>query len=275
MIIDPDIITEPRHWDLIMRLEPSRLEVVMFAPIRGGSLLYGTTLLEGESMEQSFETAVYDNPVLLTDGFNSVHLLIAGTPAMLVPPGCGRGDMLAVWDAQFGTAQSSAVLDVVESPLADAVMLAGVDSKLSSFVKRTFIKAEMHSTLDGLCRYFVGLSARGNGRKLFINFNEAGVDVVATDRNHLLFANSFKCDKPDDACYYALCCRDMLALTNPSDTVMISGDSSLREPTVAMLRRFVSNVIPVIFPTSMLMSGSDVRKASFDLIVFPLRKQCE
>lgn len=260
-----------------MRLAQDSLEVALFTPLRTGSLIFRRYDLDPSATFESFENIVYDNPLLLSESFRSVDIIIADAPYMLLPAMLSDSEMAELWDAAADSEWTSDKVDLVDAPSGceTATIVTAVQKRLAAFVKRTFAKATLHHRLESLCRYFMGLSSRGNGRKLFINFNESGIDVVAAHRNQLLLANSFKCKTADDAAYFALACRSTLRLDHPTDIVMVSGDSPLREAATTTIRQFTPNVMPVIFPTAMLKSGPDAPRASFDLIIFPLRKQCE
>ena len=55
-----------------------------------------------------------------------------------------------------------------------------------------------------------------------------------------------------------------------NDELFITGSTTTRETITPILRKHLSFVMPVIFPSEMFKAGKEAMKAPFDLIVIPL-----
>ncbi len=102
------------------------------------------------------------------------------------------------------------------------------------------------------------------------NFRRSSVDVVMLDGNSLLQANTFLFSNPMDAVYYILASRSRHGLDPYNDEILLTGDQNIREEVTPVLRKYVSRVMPSIFPPQMFRAGKDAMRAPFDLIVTPL-----
>ena len=96
------------------------------------------------------------------------------------------------------------------------------------------------------------------------------VDVIAVNGDGLRFANTFDYRNPMDAVYYIMASRQMLGMDNASDEMFLSGSPSARESVAETLRKYISYVMPVIFPSAIFKAGKEAMKAPFDLVVLPL-----
>ena len=85
-----------------------------------------------------------------------------------------------------------------------------------------------------------------------------------------MLANTFSFSDPMDAVYYILACRNRIGLDPHNDELLLSGDASVREKILPMLRTYLARVMPMIFPPQMFKSGKDAMIAPFDLIVTPI-----
>jgi hypothetical protein len=56
-----------------------------------------------------------------------------------------------------------------------------------------------------------------------------------------------------------------------NDELQLSGDKAVRDELMPQLRKYISFVMPIIFPASAMKIGQDAIKAPFDLI---LLSQC-
>lgn len=270
-LCDTDIspIDKPSEWRLLLRADARSLSAMAFAPSRRDMLVAGETLLppDAASPLEALEEAVYSAGWLTTLDFGSREISLAGLDTMLIPSEAGAAAE-EIYDFALPRSEADSLLTAPTGDSA-AIIAAAVPRRLEAFLTRTFPSIRLHPHLEGLCRYFMTLSSRGNTRKIYLNFRHEAVDIVAIDRGAILMANSFACPTPDDAVYYTIASRDMLGMTEENGTapaaVMVSGTGPLREPAVASLRRFCKDVMPVIFPGTMLLTGRRAAELPFDL----------
>ena len=93
--LDSSLIANPRLYNLILRIEPLRLDVMIYS---GGedddSLIYRSIKLDSApSQIAALEEAVYENPVLLGD-FNRITVILASTDYAIVPEWVADDDSL-------------------------------------------------------------------------------------------------------------------------------------------------------------------------------------
>lgn len=270
--LDRELIERPEQWRLALQSGPRGLEVVAHSPMEDNSLLWRRIAPSGDESDRrelrALEEAVYDNPLLLAD-FGRVQCLI-DTPFVVIAP----ADAAALDDADRDTLMRAANPDfegvtfVNTLPASNASIVAGIDRETLGFLRRTFFNVDIQHHLTPLCRYFLNLARRTNAPRLYANLRPGSLDVVATERDRLLMANTFAFATPDDAVYYILACRKLLDMEQAE--MYLAGDAAVREQVAPILRRFIPAVMPVIFPSTMFRAGKDALGAPFELIILPL-----
>lgn len=269
-IIEREMIKEPRLWRLALRLDSRALHVMLYNVVEDNSLIYREILLDGAapSMLRALEDAVYDNPALLSD-FARIDCVVDTSVCLTVPTALDKTEMRYRLMAE---AYPDFEGETVSCPLQglDVSILMGVDSEILGFLRRTFNNPSIHHHLAPLCRYFHGKSRLGNTGKMYANFHDSRLDLIAFGKDSLSLANTFEYREPMDAVYYILACRRMLGLDASSDELFLAGDNDARDAVSATLREYLAYVMPVIFPSSMFRAGRDAMRAPFDLIVLPL-----
>ena len=61
-----------------------------------------------------------------------------------------------------------------------------------------------------------------------------------------------------------------LEFDNSTDRLIVSGDADIRDRLLPLLRKYVSYVMPMIFPSDIFKLGRDALNAPFELIAIPL-----
>ena len=268
--LNKDLIKDPRLWRLALRINETKLHVVLFCSVEDNSLIYREISLDSavSSMQKAIEEAIYDNPLLLSD-FARVDCIIETDKFTIIPSEIDNTDVQEkIFSETFPTFEGA----VVENKLKelDASILMGVDEELINFLQRTFHNACIQHHLAPLCTYFNRKSRLGNAGKMYAHIHDNKLDLLAFGKDSLRFANTFDFREPIDAIYYIFACREMLQLDAGSDELFIAGDNSMREAITPTLREYLAYVMPVIFPAAMFKAGKDALNAPFDLIVLPL-----
>ena len=268
-MLDKDLIPNPADWRLIMRIDRDVLHVMAFSPREYDSLIYRALPLDrsATSRLKAIEDVVYDNPMLLND-FGRVDCLVS-TPRYIITPDDDTpvDDAFALMRKMF---PSDTHCDISANGMGGIYMQ--VEEDVLRFLRRTFAGINISHPLVPLIKYFTGptVTGSGNGRSMFVSFQEDRVDVVATSHGQLLMANSCQVTGAPDIVYYILASRQQLGFSAENDPILTTGDSPAREEAIATLRRYVRHVMPVIFPSSMFRCGKDAMAAPFDLIALPL-----
>lgn len=273
--LTPDLIDDPRHWRLAMRLGPAALDVTIYSPIHEGSLIYRRLPLDtaAPSALKALETVVYDNPLLLSD-FARISCIVESADAVVLPPGLDDESDSEADDARravFEAAVPDFEGETFLSPtgVSGVAVMAGAPHDIVSFLRRSFFNIRLSHNLSPLCRYFLSTASRGNLTRIYVNLRDGAADVVVTCRGELLLANSFDTPTAADAAYYVLALRRAMELPDDTET-LLAGSATLRDALSAELRKAGVAAMPVIFPSSMFRAGKDAMRAPFDLIILPL-----
>lgn len=270
-VIDRELINDPRHWRLQLRVSDDCLHVVAYDAAQDNSLIYRRIPLvpDGDgSILKSLEETVYDNPALLLD-YGRTDVIVETRQFIIIPGEISRRE---VAEAAFAVAFPQVEAEHLPSPLQglNATIWMGIDTGLAGFLRRTFNNPRIHHHLAPLCRYFHGKSKLGNSGKMYANFHGGRVDIIAFGNDGLLLANTFSYREPADAPYYILACREQFNQSTGGDELFLSGDNDIRETLTPLLREYVAYVMPVIFPSTMFKAGREAMDAPFDLIILPL-----
>lgn len=270
--LDSSLIANPRLYNLILRIEPTRLDVMIYNGDEDDSLVYRSIKLDA-SMSQiaALEEAVYENPVLLGD-FNSITVIIASADYAVVPE----------WIAENPSLEAKVAGKLLVSDDPDTELLtvpvpeSGVDVlltprvRLLAFLRRTFNNPVILHHVAPLIRYFHSTEKLGAAGKIFVNLRSDSLDIISLGSDGPKLVNTFRFRDKMDAVYYILACRELLKDDGEDYEILIAGNSELREEITPVLRKYVGYVMPVIFPSTMFKAARDTMKAPFDLIVLPL-----
>ncbi len=274
MVLDKDMIKEPQMWQLVMEPGTDTISVMAFSPMEHHSLISTEIPMEkGGSSLKSFQEAVYDHPLLLSD-FRNVTILLPSERFMAVP------DLMtdtATREQTFHRAFPAGDTDSHEEILAEelpslhATMLTGAPQEFIGFLRRTFNAPRISHVLTPLALYFKAKHPTRPNGKMIVNLRPGRCDVVILGDTAPLVMNSFRIHDPMDAVYYIMACREGLGLS-PTDEIILAGDTSSRGAVSPVLRRFVRYVMPAIFPTAMFRAGRASLRTPFEMIVTPLLK---
>lgn len=270
-----DLIDKPELWRLAMRIDAGMLHVLLATslpvevPGVADNLIYRAIRLEASAASPlaALEEAIYSNELLLND-YSRVDWLVGSEHLVMVPSGGCTEQYSTIYDETFSESDRETQTEPAIYPTAavNASALWSIDRKEEAFLRRTFAGLQISPALGVLINYVITAAQRGNSRRMYVNFREKSIDVIVTDRTRLLQAVTLECASGSDAAYYVMACRRQLGLSDASEPVIMSGESPLREECGSIVRRFVQQVLPAIFPSDMLKAGRDSVSAPFELI---------
>ncbi|MCM1092493.1 MAG: DUF3822 family protein [Lachnospiraceae bacterium] len=270
--LDSSLIANPRLYNLILRVEPARLDVMIYNGDEEDSIIYRSIRLDTAlSQIAALEETVYDNPVLLGD-FNKITVIIATTEYAITPEWASTDEILAGMVADKLLVNDDNETELLNIPMHDtgiSVMLKP-ETRLTAFLRRTFNNPEILHHVVPLIRYFSKSDRLGTAGKIFVNLRNDSLDIISFSNNSPHLINTFRFRDKMDAVYYILACREQLKENGSDHEILISGNSDIREEITPILRRYVGYVMPVIFPSTIFKAAKDTMKAPFDLIVLPL-----
>ena len=105
---------------------------------------------------------------------------------------------------------------------------------------------------------------------MFVHLRRENADIIVYDNDGLRLANTYSFVAVDDIIYYILAVRQEMGLDAATDELLISGEPELRRQISEKLKKFITFVMPVIFPGVMFRAGKNALSVPFDLIVIPL-----
>lgn len=216
------------------------------------------------------EEAVYDAPLLLAD-FNRTDCVVDAHRYILLPSeGVTPEVVEALTRALYPDDADN--LEAIVNPLSplDCTLVAWIPLHLAHFLRRTFNNPPIIHHLTPFCRYFAAKSKLGNSGKMYANFRQGYVDLIAFGHNGLLAANSYRVRENTDSLYYIMALRKEFGFDGENDQLLICGEPEMREAMIPLLREYVPYVMPVIFPSTAIRGGEEATRAPFNLIVLPL-----
>ncbi len=269
-ILNKELIKDPQLWKLALRVEKAALHVMLYSVVEENSLIYRKIEFDKASSSQlkSLENVVYENPLLLSD-FLRVDCVVETSIFAIVPP---EITSLDAREKIMKTSFSDFDGEIVSCEISEkgAILLMGVETEIIAFLRRTFNNPHLHHNLSPLCRYFFHKNEHGNSTKMYACIRSSKVDIIAVNGSGLRFANTFDYRNSIDVVYYIMASRQMLGMDNANDEMFLSGSPSARESVAETLRKYISYVMPVIFPSAIFKVGKEAMKAPFDLVVLPL-----
>ena len=270
-------------WSLELHITGEQLKVLLYSKAQANSLITRTLALDLSTGSQlkAVEAAVYDNQLLLSE-FKEVSVVVDSRHFVLLPPDFSADDTAApdgassaqaALDAAFGTKGNADVeCAFCQMPRCAAAVAFEVPKGLDAFLRRTFFQPRVVHRLYPLCEHFARLNEGSGMSRLHINYDPDGqtMDLAAFSHGRLAMANTFTFRSPADAAFYALHAWSSLGFDSLNDEVQITGSRTMREATAPMLRKYVSYVMPAIFPAAALRIGHDAVNAPLELILLAL-----
>lgn len=268
--LNKDIISDPLLWRLALRIDDECIDVMLLCSVEDNSLIYRHIPFDksAPSKLKAIEDIIYENPLLLSD-FARIDCIVETKCFVLIPNELKmnetREQIFCHYFPQF-----NGEIITNDMPETGASILMGLEADFIGFIRRTFNNPRLHHHLTTMCRYFRHNSRMGNSGKMYAHLRQNQLDIMAFGSDNIRLANTFKFRDPMDAVYYIITCRKYLNLESDNGELFISGSATLRETISPILRKYISYVMPVIFPSSMFRAGKDAMSVPFDLIILPL-----
>lgn len=264
-------IIHSQMWRLSLRLDEKGLKFILHSVVEENSLIYRDIRFSdnGESYLKRLENVIYDNPVFLQE-FKKVSVIIESSSFVIIPNEyiVDNESTTTFFNFSFPDFQGQIIINEMQRCKSSIVF--GVENGVESFLQRTFDNPSIQHHIAPLCEYFHRKSRLGNVSKLYAYISDNYLSICLFNDNGLMLANCFKCRHANDAVYYILNCWQTFKLDVLTDELQISGDKNMRDELMPMLRKYITYVMPTIFPSALFKDGQDALKVPFDLIVLPL-----
>ncbi len=263
-------IEHPEYWTLLLELCPGRLRYMFYDVDQDNSLIAGDIALDlsAGSYLKALENAVYDNPVLLDD-YKQVRVIVDSMQFVVLPPAYDDETCaLDALDAAFPNREGDLVF--CRLPRCQVGIACDTPQGVTGFLQRTFNMPPVVHHLYPLCEHYRRQDDNREVACVHLNLHDGCADMLITRNKQLVMANSYPLKAADDAVYYALHAWKTFGLDQQRDELLIAGDRDLTSAATATLRKYVSYVMPPIFPAQALKIGQDAMKAPLKLILLAL-----
>lgn len=262
-------VADTSQYVMMLRIARDELAYVYYHPAKDGSWVSNRFALSASApFLQEIERIVYAHEELLQP-FRRSYVLLPSSHFVVVP-----SEVAAIADSAsfYGALYEDGDCKVVENNLSHvgAQLYFGTESRVASFLYRTFDCPVLLHPLTPLCEYFYRKSRMGNQSKVYVHLYRGMMDVVCLGRCGLLLAGTYEYRHVNDAAYRILNVWQQLKLDQLTDEVHLAGDMALRRDLSALLRNYIHTVVPVIFPSHCHALGSEAIQESFDFTALSL-----
>lgn len=265
---------DSRLWRMAIELDDDALRTVAQSTVDDSAVRAVTVPLDAvaDSRLRAVEDAVYSSAALLGD-YGSTTIVVRTAAYTQCAAELGT-EAAADCAAIAGIDSDGATLMYDTVATAGLVTVWAIDTDILNFLRRTFHNCTIIHHTTPLLRYFGRRSARGNGGKTYVHFHggtPAAADIMVFDgdgRPALIATKTVRSDS--DALYYILASANACGANPRTDSIHLCGDAARRSALMPLLRRYVAQVMPVIFPAAAFRGGDAVLKAPFPLILIPL-----
>ena len=264
-------IRHPERWTLILRVGISDVRFILYSDEEEDSLISRSLPLEmsGRDYLSALENCIYDNPVLIQD-FKQVIVSVESSHFVVLPAEISDEDVRSeILDYMYANDSGECCSCEV---LPEKVSMAYTMPKgVVAFLQRTFNMPKIVHHLVPLCTYSAIKSENSGVAKMFVHLYNSRMDLCAFRKGELQVANTFYYRNEEEAAYYILNAWQTYGMDSLADELQLTGDKSVRDFLMPLLRKYISYVMAIIFPASAMKLGQDAIKAPFDLI---LLSQC-
>lgn len=268
--IDNDI-QHPEEWRLSLRIDEKCVSFTAHSDVERDSLLFRKVELDcgADEFLRPLENCIYDNPFFLLD-FKQVRVALHSMRYIIVPDDIAADTELAerAFVTMYGAISGNLIIDQLKG--CGAAIVFEAESGVLPFLNRTFNNPPVRHHLSAICEYFAKKCDATDADRQYVYLHDNRADVVMFKNGRFAFANSFECHSAADTVFFALDAWNEYELDALNDELQIAGDKAAREEVVPMLKKYVTYVMPVIFPAAAMKMGQDAMKAPFDLILMSL-----
>ena len=263
-------IQRPEFWTLLLNLRAADVQFILFDIDEDNSLIAGTLPLDltSGSYLKALENAIYDNPVLLSD-FKQVRVMVESQHFVVLPPEFSdEFDAQDVFNASFPDADGDFAL--CSLPRCGVGIGFELPQGVLGFLQRTFNMPPILHHLYSVMEHYKQQDQNSDNACLHLNLHDDRIDILITDKQRLVMANSYPSTNSNDTVFYTLNAWKTFGLDALKDKIFVTGSKTLRDSVVPTLRNYINYVMPAIFPASALRIGQDAVKAPLELILLAL-----
>ncbi|MDL2241426.1 DUF3822 family protein, partial [Bacteroidales bacterium OttesenSCG-928-L03] len=241
----------------------------LYDPVQDGSYFYLPIARSKDGSALSdFQDIYYDND-FLTLPFRKTYLLNCSPSFTYVPTHL------------FEEKQAGDYMDFLFSSPSGKIMhhhlmmqqitiVHGMDEDLYSFLHRSFFDLRFYHHTAPLMTYFFNQVQLVNAKRMIINLESKGIDVICFERDYLLLGNHFPTASLEEAVYYILFIWKQLGFDQLKDYIYIAGNMEGRKDLMSNIKDYIRNMIPVNITPKAHFERVDVLNIPFHLAALSL-----
>lgn len=268
--LDKTLVENPQNWRLSMTISEKALEMVAYSLKEQNTLMHHRLPLADTSTSSiaALGDVVYDNTLLLSD-FSVTDVLI-DTPRFIIVPTeiateAEENQILStLWPGEKLTAISHPIVGTIDT------LLTGVDSKIVSFVRRTFPTATVRHRLTPLLSYLITSDHEVGVTTMYVNVRDQRIDVIYFSERGLQAVNTYQTPTLDDMLYYIMTVAKGCDMNISKDEIVICGDATLADHLQSLVKKYVRTVLTMDAPYEVASLGTTALTAPLELTLLPL-----
>lgn len=259
-----DMVTDRAMWHLVIGVSARAMQVVLVPVSDTGQPLYHRTFLAagedpGTVNVGAFEAAVYDNPLLVQDGWASVRV-VADEPRWMLMPAAMRtapGLINSALAATYADANRDRDTYTFAIPGQGVTLAMALRRDLVRFILRTFVNPTiMHRMRPLLVDAFTSEGATPGQAHIHVTLDADGrdvADIVCVGKDGaLVSATSYSVRHPNDVVYYATAVLGTLPeAQRDTAEVIVAGDAPMHGEVLRLLGQYVPNITSAIIEESL------------------------
>ncbi|MDE6693293.1 MAG: DUF3822 family protein [Muribaculaceae bacterium] len=268
--LDKSLVENPQDWRLSMTISEKKLEMVAYSLKEQNTLMHHLLPLADTSTSPiaALGDVVYDNTLLLSD-FSVTDVLIDTSRFIIVPTEMATEAeesliLSTLWPGEKLTAISHPIVSTTDT------LLAGVDSKVVSFVRRTFPTATVRHRLTPLLSYLITNDHEVGVTTMYVNVRDQRMDVIYFSERGLQAVNTYQTPTLDDMLYYIMTVAKGCDMNISKDEIVICGDASEADHLQSLVKKYVRTVLTMDPPYEVASLGTTALTAPLELTLLPL-----
>ncbi len=268
--LSKELVEDTSGWRLSMLISGKALEMVAYSLSEQNTLMHHSLPLAdtSSSLIAALGDVVYDNTLLLSD-FSATDVLI-DTPRFIIAPtemtseGLDNMIISAIWPEEK--------LSVISHPIVGTTdtLLAGVDVKTVSFIRRTFPNADIKHRLTPLLSYLITNDHQVGESTMYVNVHEARIDVIYFNERGLQAVNTYDTPTPEDMLYYIMTVAQGCGMNIAKDDMVICGEPEKADRLRAFIRKYAPTALIMDPPYEVAALGQAALAAPLELTLLPL-----
>lgn len=148
----------------------------------------------------------------------------------------------------------------------NAKVVYGLDEEVYEFCSRSLVNPDFFQHITPQLIFWKKQSQGALPGQMYVVLHQKMMDVACYAQGHLLFANTFDVEQPEDMLYYILYVWRQVGMDQQKDQLRLFGEASLRNRIIHTLRTYLQHISPVDIPSDTYLIGEDIVQAPMDLI---------